>query len=392
MAVTLDEVLAAVEQHNPELVTFTHQNRIAAAEAKTARAYPNPEIEVSGGPWRSRVGGATGTSQELGIAQTIELPSVRRARAATADLGVSAALAQADAARLAVGYQARQAFFELLRRQSEERLTRESVGLLNQILERVRKRVEVGESPRFELVRAESEALAAQNMAAAAQLRVDEARAVLRRLAGSVLPPQFEAQGALPDALDTPPLPTLQPRVLEAHPALRVLATERERARARLDQERALRRPQPTVRIMESRDPEMRQTIIGLSLPLPLWNRREGQIEQAEAGIDLASAQLEAQRSQVLRELDSAYARYSISLRQIQTFQAGLLRSAEHGLEVAEAAYRFGERSFLEVLDAQRTLRSVRADYNQARFDRYAAWMELQRLLGLDPFDRTTRP
>ena len=72
--------------------------------------------------------------------------------------------------------------------------------------------------------------------------------------------------------------------------------------------------------------------------------------------------------------------------RQISTFERSLLRSAEEGLRVAEAAYRAGERSLLEVLDAQRTLRSVRVDYNQALFDRNAAWLDIERLTARDPF------
>jgi len=88
----------------------------------------------------------------------------------------------------------------------------------------------------------------------------------------------------------------------------------------------------------------------------------------------------------LLRELDSAYARLAIAQRQIGTFEAGLLRSAETALQAAEAAYRFGERSFLEVLDAQRTLRVVRSDYNQTRYDRIAAWLDIERLRARDPF------
>jgi cobalt-zinc-cadmium efflux system outer membrane protein len=62
------------------------------------------------------------------------------------------------------------------------------------------------------------------------------------------------------------------------------------------------------------------------------------------------------------------------------------LRSAETALQVAEAAYRFGERGFLDVLDAQRTLRVVRSDYNQARFDRFTAWLDIERLRARNPF------
>jgi cobalt-zinc-cadmium efflux system outer membrane protein len=183
-----------------------------------------------------------------------------------------------------------------------------------------------------------------------------------------------------------PPLFVLEPEMIAAHPALRALAAERERAQRRLEQERGLRLPQPALRVGEARDPEMRATMVGVTLSLPLWNRRDGQIAQAIAGIDLVAAQIEQQRVQLLRELDSAYARLAIAQRQIDTFEAGLLRSAGTALQAAEAAYRFGERSFLEVLDAQRTLRVVRSDYNQTRYDRIAAWLDLERLRARDPF------
>lgn len=382
--------LSLVERSNPELAAAGQQRAIAQAEAQIASAYPNPELEIGAGPWRSRVGSGSGTAQVYGITQPIELPSVRSARIAAAAAGIDSAGASTDSVRLAIGTQARQAFYDLLRRMEDERLARESLELLQQIQGRVLKRVEVGEAPRFELVRAEAETLASQNALASARLRVEETRAVLRRLAGGALAAGFEIRGALPDLADLPPLPALQEAVLAENPALRVTAAERERALRRLEQERALRAPQPALRAAEARDPEMRSSIIGMTLTLPLWNRREGQIAQAQAAVDLANTQSEQQRVQLLRELEGAYARLGIAQRQIATFEAGLLRSAEAALQVAEAAYRFGERSFLEVLDAQRTLRVVRGDYNQARFERVAAWLEIDRLRARDPFRTST--
>jgi cobalt-zinc-cadmium efflux system outer membrane protein len=382
----LADYLALVASGNPELAAARQQRAIAQAEGQIAGAYPNPEIEIGGGPWRSRVGADPGTASAYGITQPIELPSVRAARIAAAAAGADSAGALADAVRLAIGYQAHQAFYDLLRRKEDERLARENLELLEQIQGRVQKRVEVGEAPRFELVRAEAETLAAQNALAAARLRIEEARGALRRLAGGALAAGFDIRGALPVLSDLPALPALQEAMMASNPALRAIGAERERAQRRLEQERALRLPQPALRLGESRDPEMRATSVGLTLSIPLWNRREGQIAQAQAAIDLAAAQAEQQRAQLLRELESAHARLAIAQRQIATFEAGLLRSAEAALQVAEAAYRFGERSFLEVLDAQRTLRVVRGDYNQARFERVAAWLDIQRLRARDPF------
>jgi cobalt-zinc-cadmium efflux system outer membrane protein len=382
----LAEYLSLVESNSPELDAARQQRAFALGEAQAASAYPNPELTIGGGPWRSRVGAASGTSSAFDVAQPLELPSVRSARIAAAAAGVDGAGALADSVRLAIGYQARQAFYDLLRRREDERLARESLDLLEQIQGRVQKRVEVGEAPRFEQVRAEAETLAAQNAFAAARLRVEEARGVLRRLAGGALAADFDIRGTLPSLPDLPALPALQEAVLAGNPALRAAAAERERAQRRLEQERALRAPQPALRLGESRDPETRSATVGLTLTIPLWNRREGQISQARAGVGLADAQAQQQRLQLLRELQAAHARLGIAQRQIATFEAGLLRSAEAALQVAEAAYRFGERSFLEVLDAQRTLRVVRGDYNQARFERVSAWLDIERLRAQDPF------
>lgn len=378
--------LALVETHNPELAAAQQQRPLADAESLIARAYPNPELEIGSGPWRSRVGSGSGNATGFGITQPIELPSVRAPRIGAAMAGIASADAFIDGARLSIGYQARQAYAEVLRRQGDERIARENAELLGQIRDRVLKRVGVGEAPRFELVRAESEALVAQNALATSVLRVEEAHATLRRLTANTLPPQFELRGTLPDPGSPPALAALQTEVVGTHPTLRGLAAEQERARQRLAQERALRAPQPALRLADARDPEMRSTTLGVTLSIPLWNRREGQVGQAVAAIGLATAQLEQQRLQLLRELDSAHARLLITQRQIQNFEAGLLRSAETALQGAEAAYRFGERSFLEVLDAQRTLRVVRADYNQTRFDRYSAWLDIERLRARDPF------
>jgi cobalt-zinc-cadmium efflux system outer membrane protein len=379
--------LALVEANNPELVAAQQQRALADAEAQVSRAYPNPEIEIGAGPWRSRIGGNSGTASGYGISQPIELPAVRASRIGAATAGIASAEAYVETARLTIGYQARLAYAELLRRQEDERIGQENAELLAQIRDRVLKRVGVDEAPRFELVRAEAEALVAQNALATSRLRVEEARATLRRLTANALPPQFELRGLLPDGVRAPALATLQSEVVAAHPTLRGLGAERERARQRLEQERALRAPQPAIRLAEASDPEMRSTTLGVTLSIPLWNRREGQIAQARANIELATAQLEQQRLQLLREVDSAHARLLISQRQIQTFEAGLLRSAETALQVAEAAYRFGERGFIDVLDAQRTLRVVRSDYNQARFDRFTAWLDIERLRARNPFE-----
>ena len=66
----------------------------------------------------------------------------------------------------------------------------------------------------------------------------------------------------------------------------------------------------------------------------------------------------------------------------IEALSQGSMREAEAALRVAQAAYRFGERGILDVLDAQRVLRGVRADLIQARYQLQEARIKLDQLVG----------
>jgi cobalt-zinc-cadmium efflux system outer membrane protein len=73
-----------------------------------------------------------------------------------------------------------------------------------------------------------------------------------------------------------------------------------------------------------------------------------------------------------------------VATAQLGAFEQGLLREAEEGLRAAETAYRLGERGILEVLDAQRVLRTVRLDLLSAQFDRQLALVDLDEVRAKD--------
>jgi cobalt-zinc-cadmium efflux system outer membrane protein len=125
-------------------------------------------------------------------------------------------------------------------------------------------------------------------------------------------------------------------------------------------------------------------TTFGLSLPVPIFDQRTGPIGEAAAQFQQATSFADQRRLELNAALEAAYSRLLVAQQQIAAFEGGLLRQAENALKVAEAAFRFGERAFLEVLDAQRVLRAVRADFLAARFERVAAQVEIDRLTAAD--------
>lgn len=378
---TLNEALRLAAAHSPALAAAQAQERGAQAALNTALAYPNPEIELASGVSRPRqIGGTSGRNELLGLSQQFELPSLRAARRQGAEAGIVSGTAALGDARLNQHAVVKQAFFDVLRRQEESRLAAENHALLLQIRNRVKIKVEVGESPRYELVKSEAEALAAESAARSAELRVTQARDRLRARIGAPLAENFEVAAEPPLAADLPELAELRRDLLARQPLLKVAEAETRRAQARLEQERASRLPQPTIRLSTERDPDMNQWRVGVVLPLPLWNRREGPIGEAVAGMHRAEAEARQVHLGLLAELDQAYGRYQIAKRQVQTFESGLMKEAENAMKVAEAAYRFGERGILDYLDAQRVLRTTRVDFLNARYELQAALIEIERL------------
>ncbi|MDP3482664.1 MAG: TolC family protein, partial [Sulfuricella sp.] len=302
---TLDEALRLAAEHSPTLAAAKAQERGAQAALNTALAYPNPEIELASGASRPRqIGGTSGRNELLGLSQQFELPSLRAARRQGAEAGIVSGAAALGDAQLNQHSAVKQAFYDVLRRQEEARLAAENHALLLQIRNRVKIKVEVGESPRYELVKSEAEALAAESAARSAELRVTQARDRLRALIGAPLAETFEVAAEPPLMADLPELDELRRDLLARQPLLKVAEAETRRAQARVELERASRLPQPTIKLSTERDPDMNQWRVGLVLPLPLWNRRDGPIGEAVAGVHRAEAEARQIHLALLAELD----------------------------------------------------------------------------------------
>ena len=381
--ITISQALALAEEFSPRLTFARSQVEAARAGITTARAYPNPELDAGWTqfPARVGVGGALrGSGQTLGIAQLIDLPSVRAPRSRIAESSLGVALALSADVRLQLRASVKQAYVEGLRRRAEAELLADNERLIREIRNRVEIRVNVGEAARFELVRADAELASAANLTNSARLRAAQALANLRAVIGAPLGTDLDVSGEMEGSKEIPSLDVLRQQAIERQPILRANQQDVARAQARLETERALRTPAPVVRAGAVRDPQANELRIGVSIPLPLWNRREGPIGEAVAGLQQANAALDLRRIELFAAVDAAVSRYRVATQQIAAFEGGLLRQAEAALRVAEAAFRFGERGFIDVLDAQRVLRSVRLDFLAARFELQAALVEIERL------------
>jgi cobalt-zinc-cadmium efflux system outer membrane protein len=141
-----------------------------------------------------------------------------------------------------------------------------------------------------------------------------------------------------------------------------VLEAERELARARVGLERSRAVPDPAVRVgvrhfNETGDSAL---IAGLSIPLPLFDTNRGNIEKAEAERRAAELDVKSARRALRRELERLHARlvaYATEARRIQT---EVIPRAEQAVQLIREGLERGAFSYIEFVDAQRTLNDAR--------------------------------
>ncbi|MGI9143576.1 MAG: TolC family protein [Fluviibacter sp.] len=206
-SLTLDQLIGIGLNENAYILASREQVAAAKGDATTARAYPNPDVggQLGRSKERNSLTPISGQVYNITMAQPIEIPMVRSARIDAADEIVKATDANRQSFEDDSVARKKLSYYELLRRLAEATATEEDLALTQQIRDRIALRHQVGESPKFDLIRADTEMLNARKNMDAARLRVEQARANLRLAVGHPLPEGWSVQGSLPNTIQLPP-------------------------------------------------------------------------------------------------------------------------------------------------------------------------------------------
>jgi cobalt-zinc-cadmium efflux system outer membrane protein len=274
------------------------------------------------------------------------------------------------------------AFFQLLFAQQDAQLARENLKTVEDLVKLVSARVGTREAPKFELVKATVELQKSKKDLARAENGLLVARAKLNTVTGRALGESFAIQGEFEMARSGLDLPVLTGQARDRQPTLRRQQRLVEQAEFTIEQERASRMPNVAVIGQYHREAGDESVTGGLSVPLPLWYRRQGEIgtamgthRRAQADRDRLQQELEQTITQHFQEMQTAQA-------QMQVFEQGLLHQAKEAFDIAQFSFRHGATSLLEVIDAQRVYRQTLLEYAQARVDHSVALARLERAVG----------
>ncbi len=357
---------------------------IARSGVVSAAAFPNPEVSFMAGPDDRRLPlastGPASMQRHVTVNQSLENPLLRSARIGGAQAGVEASHANLNQTRANLAARLRVAVYEYLLRQGQAEIESDIYDLMGAIRRRINLSVEVGETARFELIRADTELMTAANRKQAALLDAERLRIVLLQLTAGALPPTFDIATKLRDPIELPSLEELRAQLPASNPDILRLEAEQARANLRIDQERASVLPSVNILYSNYQDRQFTSNTAGLSVRIPLFYRRRGEIDAAIFDAARLRETLDYRRYEIVRLLESAWQSMEIARRRVEMFEGGIVREAESALRVAETAFRLGERGFIEVLDTQRVLRNARSELLQAQFELQSAAAEIDRL------------
>jgi len=392
---TLDQALDLLHHQNPELLAAALNIRAAHGDLVSARLLPNPTLsnQVGNFPLGQTNPPGLGVGQtvieQVGLQEEIQLWGRRGARVSAAGAREAQATDErADLERRLV-FETRSRFVAVLVTTERLRLARENLDRYRETVRVSQERRKAGDISPAELDKVSLEQRTFELEVADAQTERTEAVAALLPLLGL-----DAGDVTVVGDLNPPPARTdvdaLVGEALTRRPDLLALERAVEAADARLRLARAERWPDPTVGVQYTHD---QFTVSGdlpnslgtsFSLPLPLFDRNQGQLERAEAEAMIARHELDKTRLAIPQEVRTAVNTYQLASAQTRRYETAYLSQAKEALSGSEASYREGAVSLLEFLEAERAYIQTQRDHLKALLDAYVAAFGVASAAALD--------
>ncbi|MCY1397024.1 Cobalt-zinc-cadmium resistance protein CzcC [compost metagenome] len=375
---TLDDALRTALANNPELAAVQWGIGIAGGERQQAGLVPNPELS-----WQTEDTRRNTRTTSVSISQALELGGKRGARVELAQLGEDVAQVALERQRNVLRADVIAAFNGAARAQERLQLVEQSQALAERGMNIAQGRIKAGKAAPFEATRA-------QVQLSEVRLELNRARASMadayQQLA--VVTGAPSAQFARVDANASSPVRIPEATYLFARIAdtadLRLAQLQIEQTEASLGLEKTQRIPDLTLSLGSQYDAAERERVnlVGVSMPIPLFNRNQGNILAAARRTDQARDLRNAAELRLRTDIRQALAQWTTARAEVTSFNQVILPAAQSSVDSASRGFEAGKFNFLDVLDAQRTLINARTQYLQAQAQVTDAWVRVERVFG----------
>jgi cobalt-zinc-cadmium efflux system outer membrane protein len=383
--VTLEQAVSLVILRNPELKAFSVEVRAQDARALQAGLFPNPEIEIEvenfGGEKELQDFDSSETTVQF--SQLVELASKRPKRRRVATLERDLAGWDYEAKRADVLSETKQAFVDVLAAQERFSLMEELLSLAEQIFNTISERVKAGKVSPLEETRARVSYSTSLIDLERARRTLDASRKKLAALWGSGTLLFERVDGELKKITPIPSAAQLED-LISRNPDIARWTVEMEQRQEAVKLEKAGRIPDLTLSggIRRLKETDDNAFVMGLSIPLPLFDRNQGGMREALQRQAKAAEEQRASELIVLNALAEAYQKLSTAYAEAKALQQDVLPGAQTAFDGASEGYRQGKFGYLDVLDAQRTFFEARGQYIEALASFHKSKAQVERLIG----------
>lgn len=377
---------------NPDIAVAIREREALVGTKIQAATRPNPFVSTSIQDTRSA------TRQIfLQLNQEIELGDKRTARMEAADAFYSKADAELAAKKAEIHANVLLAFYEVLVAQERVTLAKSSVEVAESALDAAAKRVKAGKSSPVEQTKSNVAAATAKIELVQAATQLNNSRKRLSALWGDNAPSFEQATGDVTNIPEINPHNDLQ-ALIDASPSIKLAKLEINAREAVTKIERSKAVPNITLSAGVLNNQELgglNQALLGLSIPIPVFDRNQGNIQEAVGRKYKAEDELIALKNKIQTNLLAQYERLSAARQASLSLQNDILPNAQSAFDAANRGFSLGKFNFLDVLDAQRTLYQAKSQYINALLEAHQSVAEIERILGdvvEHPVTQATKP
>jgi len=379
---TLDSLTNLGLQQNPALQRLSFGIEAERGRAVQAGLYPNPQFSVSGENLGSRIGPGGQITAPFFSQEIVTAGKLRLSRAVV-DRQVDQATLNLMAQRYILLATVRRGYFDVLAVQRRVEILDGLVRLSSKSVETAQRLVEAKEIAELDLIqfRVERNRFRVERDAAER-----ERTAAFRRMAANLGAPDLQVTPLedlllLPDpAYEFEPVKSL---VISTHPQLRAAQVGVSRAQAALQLAEAQPIPNVTVGAGYMRDniDKQDQWSFQVALPIPIFNRNQGNIHAAQAEVSGTNRQVAETSNDLVARLATNFGDYSAAKERVDQFRTDILPDARKAYELSLNAFQGGEFQYLRVLQAQRTLGEADLEYVRSLGEMWKAAADISGLL-----------
>jgi outer membrane protein, heavy metal efflux system len=381
--ITLEDATALALQANPQIMVVLRGREVESAQALQAATRPNPSLSGQIEDLRSQ-----NRIASIAISQQLETAGKRDKRIAAADVSLAIADADIIIAQAETSAKVYAAFYQVLAAQQAQLLATDLLQISTISKEASAKRVLAGKVSPVEETKAKVAEAGLKIELANANQQLASAKQRLSSLWGGGLQTNihegYTAVGELENLKALPALSNLMLQLTDA-PRLKksTLAITQKQALSNI--ELSKQTPDVTLSLGAQRNEELggiTQAIIGLSIPIPIFDKNQGGLQSAKAREMQSQDEKTALENQLATDLADAYSRRQTQVEASAMYKNDILPGAQSAYEATRKGFEFGKFSFLEVLDAQRTLFQAKTQYIQTLALARLAEADIQSILG----------